>query len=133
MLAETLCTEDLGADGRVYAGDLYEPLPGKLRGRVDILVANAPYVPTAAITLMPPEARLYEPKVALDGGADGLDILRRVIATAPAWLAPDGHLLVETSETQAPALADAVVAAGLRAEVVGIDEPRATVLIGSHR
>ena len=65
-----------------YEGDLYEPLPAALRGRVDLLVANAPYVPTEAIALMPPEARLHEPLVALDGGADGLDVARRVVAGA---------------------------------------------------
>src|SRR5207253_8147105 len=56
-------------DGEVYEGDLYEPLPATLRGRVDVVVANAPYVPTAAIGLLPAEARLHEARVALDGGA----------------------------------------------------------------
>jgi release factor glutamine methyltransferase len=104
--------------GHVYEGDLYEPLPAGLRGRVDVLVANAPYVPTDAIGLMPPEARLHEPRVALDGGADGLDVLRRVIAGADEWLAPGGHLLVETSEAQAPELLGAAGLAGLRPRVV---------------
>ncbi len=115
--------------GRVYEGDLYGPLPAALRGRVDVLVANAPYVPTEAIGLMPPEARLHEPRVALDGGADGLDVLRRVIAGAPGWLAPGGHLLVETSEAQAPLLLDAAGLAGLRprlARDTGLD---ATIVI----
>ena len=65
----------------------------------------------------PPEARLHEPRVALDGGPDGLDILRRVIAGAPPWLAPGGHLLVETSEAQAAATADAVARTGLAPQV----------------
>ncbi|WP_246002606.1 putative protein N(5)-glutamine methyltransferase [Allorhizocola rhizosphaerae] len=91
---------------RVLLGDLYEPLPHHLRRRVDVIVANAPYVPTDAIGLMPAEARLHEHRVALDGGADGLDIVRRVVAGAPAWLAPHGHLLVETSRDQAPAVRD---------------------------
>ena len=73
--------------GHVYQGDLYEPLPGRLRGRVDILAANVPYVPSGEIGLLPAEARAHEPLVALDGGADGLDVLRRVAAGAPAWLA----------------------------------------------
>ena len=72
-------------------------------GRVDLLLANAPYVPTDSIALMPPEARLYEPRVALDGGSDGLDVHRRIIAGATRWLAPHGRLLVETSRNQAPA------------------------------
>jgi release factor glutamine methyltransferase len=114
--------------GTVYEGDLYEPLPRSLRGRVDVLVANAPYVPTGAVGLMPPEARLHEPLVALDGGADGLDVLRRVIAEAPSWLAPGGHLLFETSTSQAPTAADTVTAAGLTPNVVTDDDLGATVV-----
>ncbi|MGA2958833.1 MAG: hypothetical protein ABSF48_24335, partial [Thermodesulfobacteriota bacterium] len=52
----------------------------------DILLANVPYVPTDAIELLPREARLYEARVALDGGGDGLDVLRRVAAGAPVWM-----------------------------------------------
>jgi len=99
--------------GRVYAGDLYDPLPPSLRGRVTVLVANVPYVPTGAIGLLPADAREHEPPVALDGGADGLDVLRRVAAGAPAWLAPGGHLLIETSDRQAPAALDVFSRAGL--------------------
>jgi release factor glutamine methyltransferase len=119
------------AGGQVYEGDLYQPLPATLRGRVDILVANAPYVPTEAVALLPPEARVHEPRVALDGGADGLDVLRRVIAAAPAWLAPGGHLLVETSRRQAPRTVEAVARGGLIPRVAGSDELNATVVIGA--
>jgi release factor glutamine methyltransferase len=118
------------AGGRVYAGDLDAPLPAALRGRVDLLVVNAPYVPTEAVALMPPEARLHEPKVALDGGADGLDVQRRVIAAAPRWLAPGGHLLIETSERQAPHTAEAMVRAGLHARTATSAELDATVVVG---
>ena len=120
------------ADGLVYEGDLYEPLPPTLRGRVDILVANAPYVPTEEVELLPAEARLYEPRVALEGGADGLDIQRRVIAAAPRWLAPGGHLLVETSERQAPQTVEAFTRSGLIPRVAGSDELNATVVIGTR-
>ena len=65
--------------GEVHEGDLYDALPASLRGRVESLVANAPYVPTDAIALLPAEARVHEPRVALDGGPDGLDVQRRVI------------------------------------------------------
>ncbi|MEB3960272.1 putative protein N(5)-glutamine methyltransferase, partial [Streptomyces kunmingensis] len=68
--------------GAVHEGDLYEPLPAELAGRVDILVANGPYVPTGDVPLLPPEARDHERRMALDGGADGLDVLRRVAAGA---------------------------------------------------
>ncbi|OHV32962.1 hypothetical protein BCD49_27900 [Pseudofrankia sp. EUN1h] len=117
------------AGGQVFEGDLYDPLPADLRGRVDVLIANAPYVPTEEIALMPPEAREYEPLVALDGGPDGLDVLRRVIAGASAWLASGGHLLVETSISQAPVLAGVAGRHGLTARVEGSDDYEATVLI----
>lgn len=118
--------------GRVYEGDLYEPLPAALRGRVDVLVANAPYVPTDAIRLLPPEARDHEPRVALDGGADGLDVQRRVLAGAAQWLAPDGHLLIETSEGQAPRTAETFARHGLIPRIAGCEELGATVVIGTR-
>jgi release factor glutamine methyltransferase len=116
-------------DGQVYEGDLYTPLPPALRGQVGVLVANAPYVPTDAIALMPPEARVHEPRVALDGGTDGLDVVRRVITDAPRWLAPGGHLLIETSEEQAPLLMDAAGKAGLRPRLATDTGRSATVLV----
>ncbi|MCZ2814074.1 putative protein N(5)-glutamine methyltransferase [Modestobacter sp. VKM Ac-2979] len=115
--------------GAVYAGDLYDPLPESLRGRVDVLVANAPYVPTEAIALMPPEARDHEARAALDGGVDGLDVQRRVAAGAPGWLAPGGALLIETGRQQAPATRAACTAAGLTARVVEDDDLAATVVV----
>lgn len=117
--------------GHVYEGDLYEPLPARLRGRVDILLANTPYVPTEEVELLPREARLYEPGVALDGGADGLDMQRRVAAAAPGWLAPEGHLLVETSDRQAPFTAEIFARSGLVPQVARCDDLEATVVIGS--
>ncbi|MEW9550207.1 putative protein N(5)-glutamine methyltransferase [Nonomuraea sp. NPDC050783] len=115
----------------VHEGDLYEPLPAALRGRVDLLIASPPYVPSDSVGLLPPEARLYEPLTALDGGGDGLDVVRRVIAGAPGWLAPGGHLLVETSERQAAATALAAERAGLTARVTGSDDLDATAVIAT--
>ena len=117
--------------GHVYQGDLYQPLPARLRGRVGLLVANVPYVPTGEIGFLPPEARAHEPLVALDGGPDGLDVLRRVAAGAPHWLAPGGHLLIETSERQVPAAAAAFAASGLAAAVATSADLDATVVIGT--
>ncbi|MEU8134391.1 putative protein N(5)-glutamine methyltransferase [Streptodolium elevatio] len=119
------------AGGQVHEGDLYEALPADLLGRVDILLANAPYVPTHAIELLPPEARDHEPRAALDGGTDGLDIQRRVAEAAPVWLAPGGRLLVETSERQAPYTARAFEANGLNVEVLACEDLDATVVIGT--
>jgi release factor glutamine methyltransferase len=107
---------------RVYAGDLFAALPARLRGAVDVLVVNAPYVPTAAIATMPPEARDHEHHVALDGGSDGLDVQRRVAAQAPEWLSPGGLLLVETGRDQAPDTAALIAGAGLTVEVHLDDE-----------
>ena len=121
------------AGAQTYLGDLYEPLPTTLRGRVEVLVANAPYVPTEAIGLMPPEARVHEPRVALDGGADGLDVLRRVAAAAPQWLAPGGHLLIETGQRQAVQAVDTIARNGLIPRVARSDELNATVVIATRR
>ena len=120
------------AGGQVYQGDLYEPLPATLRGRVGILIANAPYVPTGEVALLPPEARLHEPQLSLDGGADGLGVLRRAAQAAPQWLAPGGHLLSETSERQAPRLTEAMTEASLIPRVARSEEMNATVIIGTR-
>jgi release factor glutamine methyltransferase len=122
---------NLGSRGTVFEGDLFDPLPESLRGRVDVVVANAPYVPTDAISLMPPEARIHEPQVALDGGADGLDLQRRVAVAAPAWLRPRGRLLIETSERQAPATVLAFEEAGFAASILRSEELDGTVVVGT--
>ncbi|WP_254879085.1 putative protein N(5)-glutamine methyltransferase [Streptomyces sp. NA04227] len=119
------------AGGLVHQGDLYAALPAELRGRVDILTANVPYVPTGELGLLPPEAREYEPVTALDGGGDGLDVLRRVSAEALLWLAPGGCLLSETSGRQAAAAARQFAVDGLVPRVVEDEERGATVVIGT--
>ncbi|KAB2345096.1 putative protein N(5)-glutamine methyltransferase [Actinomadura rudentiformis] len=117
---------------QVYEGDLFEPLPAHLKGRIDILLANTPYVPTDEVPLLPSEARDHEPKVALDGGSDGLDILRRVTAAAPEWLAPGGHLFIETSKRQAETAHEAFTQAGLHTRTAHSDDLNATVIIGQR-
>ena len=94
-----------------------------------MLIANAPYVPSAELALMPPEAREHEPRVALDGGADGLDLHVRIAAKAESWLAPGGHLLIETSRRQAADTLAACEAAGLVTRVVTDDELDATAVV----
>lgn len=116
--------------GQVFEGDLYEALPHSLKGRVNVLVANAPYVPTDGIKLLPREARIHEANMALDGGMDGLGIVRRVAEGAHLWLATGGHLLVETSERQAPMTAEIFIKNGLITNVARDDELDATVVIG---
>ncbi|WP_309108323.1 putative protein N(5)-glutamine methyltransferase [Arthrobacter sp.] len=121
-----------GLGGSVYEGDLFKPLPGGLMGRVDVLVANVPYVPTDAIGLMPPEARDHEPRVTLDGGDDGLEVLRRLADGVLRWLAPGGHIFIETDASQAPAAVKILATAGLLARSVYSDEFCSTVIIGAN-
>ena len=118
--------------GQVHCGDLFEPLPAALTGRVSILTANVPYVPAAEITLLPSESREYEPRMAVDGGPDGLDILRRVSAGAPAWLAPGGYLLSEVSEQQAAIAARIFRGNGLAPRIIRCAELAATVVTGQQ-
>lgn len=116
--------------GTVVEGDLYAALPPRLRERVDVLVANAPYVPTGSIVLMPPEARDHEPVAALDGGPDGTDLLRRVIDGAADWLTPGGLVVVEVGEPQVPVVVGAVRRAGLTPRIVADDELGGLVVTG---
>lgn len=81
---------------------------------------------------MPQEARIHEPRVALDGGADGLDLQRRVAAEAPLWLAPGGNLLIETSKRQAGQTVEILARNGLISRVVSSDDLDATVVIGTR-
>lgn len=118
--------------GAVYEGDLFDALPDSLRGRVDVLVVNAPYVPTDAVPLMPAEARVHEHLLALDGGSDGLAVQRRVAQRAGEWLARRGYLVVETSERQGPATVALLADAGLAARVVRSEDLDATVVVASR-
>ncbi|NYJ03393.1 release factor glutamine methyltransferase [Nocardioides thalensis] len=119
--------------GQVHLGDLDAALPDGLRGRVEAIVANVPYVPSESVALMPRESREHEPLFTVDGGADGLDILRRVAGLAPRWLAPGGSLFIETSEAQADAAVAAFADAGLGARVHHDEERGATVVAGRLR
>ncbi len=121
---------NLPAAAGAYAGDLFAPLPATLRGRVDVLFANAPYVPHDELPYLPAEARDHEPAAALDGGRDGLDLHRRIAAEASDWLAPGGMLLIETSERQRATAVRLLEHAGLRAEVGRDEDLDATVVVG---
>ena len=111
----------------VFEGDLFDALPSHLRGLIDVVVANVPYVPTGDIQFMPPEAREHEARVALDGGTDGLEVMRRVAAQAKTWLRPAGHLMSETSTRQGPAALNAFTTAGLDAELITGEDSTAVV------
>lgn len=96
----------------VHLGHLAEPVPPGLVGRVDVVVGVVPYVPTAAIELLPSDARDHEPQVALDGGPAGLDVLRQAVVASAGLLRPGGVLLLELGGDQDAALRPALAAAG---------------------
>ncbi len=116
----------------VYRGDLFSALPDALRGEINVLIANVPYVPTADIALRPAEARDHEPMVALDGGPDGLDVVRTVARQAPRWLARGGHLLVEASERQLADATQVMVDSGLIPTVIRDEDMEAAALVATQ-
>lgn len=122
---------NLDGFGEVNRGDLADALPVELAGRAHVMVVNAPYVPTAEIALLPPEARDHEPWLALDGGPDGVDVHRRVAAQASQWLRCGGHLVIETSRRQAGSTSAAMEEQGLAVRVVRSDELDATAVVGT--
>ncbi len=85
----------LGERLRVEEGDLFAPLPAEIRGSVDVVAANPPYVPSAELPTLPAEVLGYEPGLALDGGPDGLEVARRIWAEALDWLRPGGTIALE--------------------------------------
>jgi release factor glutamine methyltransferase len=116
---------------QVVVSDLFAGLPSDLRGRIEVATANVPYVPTGELDLLPPEARDHEPRSTLDGGEDGLDVVRRVAREARDWLAPGGHLVVEVNRRQVASARFAVATAGLRPSVAGEDEDGTVFLAAS--
>ncbi|GBF35654.1 hypothetical protein DCCM_4783 [Desulfocucumis palustris] len=98
------------ADRIVFlCGDLLGPLPGEIRGAVDLIAANLPYVPSGEIPGLMPDVGLYEPHTALDGGHDGLDFYRRLIPMAESFLRPGGTLLMEIAPGQGEKLTQTVL------------------------
>lgn len=90
----------------VAVGDLFAPLPASLRGKVDVVVSNPPYIPTADLADLPAEVVSREPGIALDGGADGLVVVRRIAEEAREWLRPGGLLAMETDTARVKDAAD---------------------------
>jgi release factor glutamine methyltransferase len=101
---------------QTYQGKWLEPL-STLRGQLTGIVSNPPYIPTAMVKDLQPEVAGHEPHLALDGGADGLECLRQIIAQAPAYLQAGGVLLVEMMQGQAASVADLLVATGLLTDI----------------
>jgi release factor glutamine methyltransferase len=99
---------DLAGRVRVVVSDLFGALAPM---RADLIVANPPYLPSGTISSLPPEVRQHDPRLALDGGPDGLDVIRRIVDEAPRWLAPAGRLLLETAGEGQVAAVGALLAA----------------------
>lgn len=117
---------------QVHLGDLFGALPEHLAGRFDVVVANAPYVPSGDLATMPVEARDHEPRAALDGGDDGAALHRRIALEADPWLRPGGSIVVETGGPTTAATSEAMRAAGWRTTVLLDDDLRATAVVASR-
>jgi len=117
----------------VGVGDLFAPLPPELRGHVDVVVSNPPYIPTADLADLPAEVASREPRIALDGGADGLDTVRRIVAGAGEWLRPGGLLAMETDTTRVKDAAE-LMSSWYEGVVVGRDlTGRDRIAFGTRR
>ncbi|QXM07378.1 peptide chain release factor N(5)-glutamine methyltransferase [Crassaminicella indica] len=98
-------------------GDLFTPLKNKLEGKVDILVSNPPYIPKEEIDKLQIEVKKYEPRLALDGGTDGLDFYRRIIDEAPFFVKKGGYIALEVGHDQAELVKELMENKGLYTEI----------------
>lgn len=112
----------------VLEGSLDDPLPRELEQGVDVMAAVVPYVPTGSIRLLPRDVQAFEPRLALDGGTEGVDVLSDVVGRSTRWLRPGGWLLLELGGDQAEPVGGLMRAVGFEAVDVMADEdgdPRA--------
>jgi release factor glutamine methyltransferase len=123
---------NLAPPAQVHEGDLDAALPPDLRGRIDLVAANAPYVPTDELEHLPRESREHEPVVSVDGGPDGVALHRRIAVVAASWLRPGGVLVLETSPASLTRTLEAVSAAGLEVRTVADDDLDAVVVVATR-
>jgi release factor glutamine methyltransferase len=112
----------------VFEGYLDEPLPPELERRIDVMTAVVPYVPTRSLRLLPRDVQAFEPRQALDGGADGTDFLVEVVRRSTGWLRPGGWVLLELGGDQAEPVGQLLDECRFQAIDVMVDdddEPRA--------
>ncbi|HUY25312.1 MAG TPA: HemK/PrmC family methyltransferase [Candidatus Saccharimonadales bacterium] len=107
---------------RVVEGDLFDAVPTTWKGTVDVIVGVLPYVPTAEIPYLPRDVPAFEPLVALDGGSDGLLVVRRAVIESREWLRDGGHLLLEIGGDQPRVLIPVLELAGFGSIRVTVDE-----------
>jgi release factor glutamine methyltransferase len=121
-----LCARRNGVE--VFEGFLDDPLPPEFEHRVDVLTAVVPYVPTDSIRLLPRDVQVFEPRLALDGGVSGTDVLVEVVRRSVRWLRPGGWLLLELGGDQAEPMGQLLHQFGFKGLDVMVDEdddPRA--------
>ncbi|HLS62763.1 MAG TPA: putative protein N(5)-glutamine methyltransferase [Ruania sp.] len=116
-VAMAAAEENVPAGMRTGCGDLLDGLPVAWQGRLGMVVANTPYIPTNELSVLPREAREHEPVHTLDGGGDGLDVQRRLAQSAPRWLSPGGYVLTEVAAAQEDAAVAVFTGAGFEATV----------------
>jgi release factor glutamine methyltransferase len=114
------CARRNGVDA--FGGFLDDPLPAEIEHRVDVLTAVVPYVPTDSVRLLPRDVQAYEPRLALDGGIDGIDLLAEVVRRSTRWLRPGGSLLLELGGDQAEPIGRLLGEVGFDALDVMVDE-----------
>ena len=108
-----------GLPVQLFHGELFDPLPQRFRGNVDVVVSNPPYV--AGSDPLPEEVRDHEPHTALYSGSSGLEVIERLTAGAREWLRPHGSLVVEIGESQAESASAMVLASGFEGVTVAED------------
>jgi release factor glutamine methyltransferase len=118
-----------GVGLHLVQGSLFEPVPGK---RFQLVVSNPPYIPTADLGALQPEVRDHEPRGALDGGTDGLDFYRQIVAQAPVHLEPGGWLLLEAGIGQAAAILELLARAGFAALFTAVDPAGIERVVGGQ-
>lgn len=128
--AVAVARQNLRHPEQVFEGDLYAALAPELRGRIRLILANAPYVPSDEIAFLPREAREHEPLAALDGGATGTELHARIAAGAKEWLAPGGAVVIETSPGQQERTASHLARAGFSTVTRRDVDLDATVVVG---
>jgi release factor glutamine methyltransferase len=101
LARENVARHDLADRVRLVEGDRFAALPTD--ARFDLIISNPPYIPAAEIATLQPEVREFDPRAALDGGADGLDFIRQLAVEAGAFLAQGGRLMFEFGDGQADA------------------------------
>lgn len=124
--AATLAREnarDANLDVTVLDGDLFDPMPGHLRGNVDLIVSNPPYLAESEIAGLPADVRDHEPRIALVAGPGGDEVVAAIASEAPGWLAPGGTIVCEISEFRGPAMAELFAPLGgeVRKDLAGKD------------